>query len=78
MAFSSMRDALRWLCGGDAKEKSVFESEKEAYEFVQNLYKDSGGVAPDLRRAYDFYLKNFDDGCDPVVRPPARENQPAR
>lgn len=68
MAIYSLRDALRWFCGGDAKEESVFESEKEAYEFVQKLYKDSGGVTPELRRAYEFYLKNVDDGCERDVR----------
>ena len=69
MAVRSMSDLLRWMCGGDAKEKSVFASEKEAYEFVQKLYRDSGGVTPELRRAYEFYMKNSQDGCDPEVRP---------
>ena len=69
MAFDSLRDALRHLCGGDAKEKSVFASEKEAYDYVLRLYKDSGGVTPELRRAYEFYQKNVDDGCDRTVRP---------
>ena len=55
-------NALRWFHGGDAKEKSVFASEKEAYEFVQSLYKKSGGVTPELRLAYEFYQKNCDDG----------------
>lgn len=78
MAFDSLRDALRWLCGRDEKEASVFATEKEAYEFVQQLYKDSGGVTPELRRAYEFYLKNFDGGCEPTVRPPKHQNQLAR
>lgn len=69
MAFQSLRDALRWFHGGDAKEKSIFASEKEAYEFVQKLYRESGGVTPELRKAYEFYLKNSQDGCDPEVRP---------
>ncbi len=77
MAFNSMRDALRWMCGGDAKERSVFETEKEAYEFVLRLYKDTGGVTPELRRAYEFYQKNFDDGCEPVVRPEAGQDRSA-
>lgn len=63
MAFS-LRDALRFLHGGDAKEKAVFRSEKEAYDFCRSLYKETGGVTPELRRAYEFYLKNSDEGCE--------------
>jgi len=57
MAFS-LADMLRYLNGGHKKEKSIFRSEREAYDFCRNLYKDSGGVTPELRRAYEFYLKN--------------------
>jgi hypothetical protein len=64
----SIADMLRFLQGGTAKEKSDFKSEKEAYDFCRQLYKESGGVAPELRRAYEFYLKNYDDGCDPTLR----------
>ena len=65
MAIPSLRDLLKWIAGGDKKEKSVFASEKEAYEFVQRAYKETGGVTPELRRAYEFYQKNFHDECDP-------------
>jgi hypothetical protein len=77
MAFDSLRDALRWLSGGDAKEKSVFESEREAYEYVEKLYRQSGGVTPELRRAYEFYVKNSRDGCDTALRLKSNRNQPA-
>ena len=63
MAIRSLRDFLRWAQGGDKKEKSVFASEKEAYEFCQRVYKETGGVTPELRRAYEFYLKNQNDDC---------------
>lgn len=63
MAIPSLRDALRWLYGGDKKEKSAFASEEEAYEFCLRAYKETGGVTPELRRAYEFYKKNFNDEC---------------
>lgn len=65
MAITSLRDALRWFYGGDKKKEPLFKSEKEAYDFCRSLYNKSGGATDDLRRAYDFYLKNYDDGCDP-------------
>jgi hypothetical protein len=65
----SLWDALRYFQGGDKKKKPAFGSDKEAYDFCRNLYKNSGGVTPELRRAYEFYLKNFDDGCAREVRP---------
>lgn len=65
MAIPSLRDILRWMAGGDKKEKSVFASEKEAYEFCLRTYKETGGVTPELRRAFEFYQKNFDDDCPP-------------
>lgn len=58
MAFS-LADMFRHFAGGSQKEKSVFKSEKEAYDFCRRLYKDSGGVTPELRRTYEFYLKNM-------------------
>jgi hypothetical protein len=70
MAISSLRDLLRWLYGGDKKEKSIFASEKEAYEFCLNAYRDSGGVTPELRRAYEFYKQNYNDDCSPSSRHP--------
>lgn len=68
MALPSLRDILRWMAGGDKKEKSVFASEQEAYEFCVKAYKDSGGVTPELRRAFEFYKQNFDDDCPPNDR----------
>lgn len=68
MAFS-ISDALRFLFGGDKKERSVFETEREAYDFCRQAYRESGGVSPELRRAYEFYVKNYDDGCEPDRRP---------
>lgn len=62
MAFS-LADMLRFLAGGHKKEKSIFRSEREAYDFCRNLYKESGGVTPELQRAYEFYLKNSNDEC---------------
>lgn len=63
MAFS-MHDMLRWFMGGDKKEKSASKSEREAYDFCRNAYKRSGGVSPELRRVYEQYLKQVDDGCE--------------
>jgi hypothetical protein len=70
MAIPSLRDFLRWAAGGDKKEKSVFASEKEAYEFCQKVYRETGGVTPELRRAYEFYQKNLHDDCPPDTRYP--------
>lgn len=68
MAYS-LREILRFFHGGTAKEKPAFNSEKEAYDFCRNLYKKSGGVTPELRRAYEFYQKNLDDGCGQFTGP---------
>lgn len=68
MAIPSLRDILRLMMGGDKKEESVFASEKEAYEFCQRVYKETGGVTPELRRAYEFYKKNYHDDCPPDSR----------
>jgi hypothetical protein len=70
MAIPSLQDILRWMQGGSKKEKSVFATEQEAYEFCQKVYNESGGVPPDLRRAYEFYLKNYHDDCPPGARHP--------
>jgi hypothetical protein len=65
----SFADLLRYVTGGAKKEKSVFESEKEAYEFCRDVYEKRGGVTPELRRAYEFYMKNSADGCDQFFGP---------
>jgi len=64
-----LMDWLRRQFGGEKKKRSAFASEQEAYEFVQKIYEDSGGVSPELRRAYQFYLRNFHDDC-PAERGP--------
>ncbi len=68
MAFS-LSDMLRFLSGGEKKKKPAFTSEKEAYDFCRNLYKKTGGVTPELRRAYEFYQKNFNDDCSTYFGP---------
>ncbi len=78
MAFS-LRDALRFFFGGDAKKKPAFKTEKEAYDFCLKAYKDSGGVTPELRRAFEFYQRNYrDDGCEPFLGPDERPHFGAR
>jgi len=70
MSIDSLKRAFRWFSGGDKKEEPLFKSEKEAYDYCRNVYNKSGGATDELRRAYEFYLKNFDDdGCDTTVRP---------
>jgi hypothetical protein len=62
----SIREFLRRVAGNEKKEKSVFRSEREAYDFCRKLYRESGGVTPELQRSFEFYLKNFHaDDCDP-------------
>lgn len=51
--------------GGDKKPDSAFATEQEAYEFCQRVYKETGGVTPELRRAFEFYQKNFNENCRP-------------
>lgn len=65
----TLRDALRWLQGGDAKKKPGFATEKEAYDFCRNLYKKSGGVTPELRKSFEFYTKHLNDECREFVGP---------
>lgn len=67
MAIPSLRDALRWFAGGDKKEEPLFHSEKEAYDFCRNVYNKTGGATDELRRAFEFYQKNYNDGCDEFV-----------
>jgi hypothetical protein len=75
MTVFSMRAALRLFVGGKKKNKSVFRSEKEAYDFCRRVYKESGGVPPELRRTYDFYLKNYNGDC--AETGPERDNNHA-
>ena len=65
MAIASLREILRRMIGGDKKPKSAFATEQEAFEFCQRVYKETGGVTPELQRAYEFYQKNFNDDCRP-------------
>jgi hypothetical protein len=70
-------DVIRHFFGGDQKEEPAFKSEKEAYDFCRQVYNESGGVPPELLRAYEFYLKNFDDSCDSTVRYQKNSHNPA-
>jgi hypothetical protein len=65
MAITSLREFLWRMVGVDKKPKPAFATEQEAYEFCQQAYKESGGVPPELRRAYEFYKKNYHDDCRP-------------
>lgn len=67
MAFR-LTDVVRWFTGGDEKEKPLFKTEREAYDFCREAYAKSGGVPVELRRSYEFYLKNYNDECDPELR----------
>lgn len=78
VAVFSFRDMLRFLHGGEKKAKPAFKSEKEAYDFARNLYKKTGGVTPELRKAYEFYVKNLDDGCGEFVGPEGNTRQAAQ
>jgi hypothetical protein len=34
------------------------------------VYRETGGVTPELRRAYEFYQQNHNDDCPPASRHP--------
>lgn len=57
----SLIDVLRDLFGRGAKKASPFKSEQEAYDFCEKAYRESGGVSPELRRAFDFYMKHANE-----------------
>lgn len=67
MAFS-LWDLLRFSASPE-KKKALFSSDKEAYDFCRQLYKNTGGVTPELRRAFENYQKNIDDECREEFRP---------
>lgn len=69
MAIPSLRDLLFRAMGGGKKPKPAFATEQEAYEFCQKAYRETGGVTPELRKAYEFYLQNINDDCRPGVEP---------
>jgi len=48
----------KWVTG-DQRAKAAFSSEQEAYDFCQRIYRETGGVTPELRRAYEYYRQNF-------------------
>lgn len=73
MAYS-LRDMLRFFAAPGKKKKSVFQSEKEAYDFCRSMYNKTGGVTPELQRAFEFYQKNINDECRPEVRVSRDEN----
>lgn len=59
----SFREMLRSMFGGKAKKRSAFASERAAYDFVRNAYKDTGGVTPELQRMFDFYKNSLNEQC---------------
>lgn len=70
MSLFSIVDYLKMVMGGGKKKKSIFADEKEAYEFCEKIYKETGGVTSELRRAYEFYKQNYNDDCPPTARSP--------
>lgn len=69
MAVDSLVRAWFWFIGHGKKEKPLFQSEKEAYDFCRRIYNETGGATDDLRRAFEYYQKNYDDSCEPQTRP---------
>jgi hypothetical protein len=58
-----LMEVLRHMFGGKRKKKSAFETERDAYDFCRKAYKDTGGVTPELRRAFEFYKAATSDDC---------------
>jgi hypothetical protein len=58
---------LRHAFGRGKKPKSPFKNEREAIAFLDRAYKETGGVTPELRKAYEFYLRNYHDDCPPTA-----------
>lgn len=74
MAFR-LPDVLRHMFGRERKERPTFDTDKQAYDFCRNAYAESGGVPDELRRTFEFYSKNFDDGCTDERRPFEAKNR---
>ena len=70
MVFGLTALLKRMFSPDGTKSKSVFSSEKEAYEFSLHVYKDTGGVTPELRRPYQHYQSALND-CSPTTYAPA-------
>ncbi len=78
MSVFSISDVLRHLVGGKKKNRSAFNSEKEAYDFCRGVYRLSGGVPLELQRSYEFYLKNYNDQCsEPTQLEPGKNKTAA-
>jgi hypothetical protein len=71
----SLLDMLRHFVGGDKKEKPVFRTEREAYDFCRKAYRDTGGVTPELRRSYEFYQQSMNDDCARDFEPAGAHNR---
>jgi hypothetical protein len=67
MAFA-LSDVLRHFLGGEQKEKKAFKTDREAYDFCREAYKESGGVPDELRRAHEFYVNHFKDDSETGCR----------
>ena len=39
----------------------VFASEEEAYRWCEEVYRQTGGVTPELRRSFETYQRTVDD-----------------
>lgn len=68
MADFSIMDILRRAMGGDKKPHSVFKNEEEALRFCRDAYQKSGGITPELQRAFEYYQQHVEDECLPKHR----------